>query len=242
MNIPERINDLRKRIDRAKAGGGEKAVAKQHSDNKLTARERIERLLDPCTFMEMDIFVAHRCTNFNMSTKEIPAEAVVTGYGKIDQRPVYIFAQDFTIDYGDGSETQIMPPSESLKLIKKYYKAGNHKVTINVLDMDGDSYISSFLVKVENVAPVVYAGPHISTNNGHITKFCYFTDPGDDNYRIHVSFGDNTPTNYNYPYNGKHFVLEHIYNVIGTYYISVWVHDGNGGTGSTEIRVKYNVD
>jgi len=132
MNIPERINDLRKRIDRAKAGGGEKAVAKQHSDNKSTARERIERLLDPCTFMEMDIFVAHRCTNFNMSTKEIPAEAVVTGYGKIDQRPVYIFAQDFTTVGGTLGE---MHAEKICKLLDMAMKTG--APVIGLLDSGG---------------------------------------------------------------------------------------------------------
>lgn len=132
MKTAEKINDLQKKIDRAKEGGGEKAIAKQHSENKLTARERIERLLDPCTFREIDIFVAHRCTNFNMSTKEIPAEAVVTGYGTIDQRPVYIFAQDFTTVGGTLGE---MHAEKICKLLDMAMKTG--APVIGLLDSGG---------------------------------------------------------------------------------------------------------
>lgn len=132
MQTTEKINDLQKKIDWVKAGGGEKAIAKQHSENKLTARERIERLLDPCTFREMDIFAAHRCTNFNMSTKEIPAEAVVTGYGTIDQRPIYIFAQDFTTVGGTLGE---MHAEKICKLLDMAMKTG--APVIGLLDSGG---------------------------------------------------------------------------------------------------------
>lgn len=92
---------LHARIDeaneRALAGGGKAAVAKQHERGKLTARERVDCLLDPGTFRELDRFVVHRCNDFGMADKRIPGDGVVTGYGRIDGRLVYVFAQDFTV-------------------------------------------------------------------------------------------------------------------------------------------------
>ncbi|WP_235814699.1 acyl-CoA carboxylase subunit beta [Propionispora sp. 2/2-37] len=85
-------------------GGGEKYIKKQHAAGKLTARERLDRLLDSGTFVELDQFVAHRCTEFGMDQKDIPGEGVVTGYGLIDGRLVYVFAQDFTVIGGSLGE------------------------------------------------------------------------------------------------------------------------------------------
>ena len=95
--IAEKIKDLQKRSEKIKSGGGAKRIDKQHSSGKMTARERIDVLLDPATFMELDRFVEHRCTNFGMEKEEAPGEGVVTGYGTIDGRLVYVFAQDFTV-------------------------------------------------------------------------------------------------------------------------------------------------
>ena len=106
---------LKELIDlRAKArlGGGEKAIEKQHAKGKYTARERIAMLLDEGSFEETDMFVEHRCTNFGMDKKHYPGDGVVTGYGTIDGRLVYIFAQDFTVSAGSLSETM------SLKICK----------------------------------------------------------------------------------------------------------------------------
>ncbi|PKM90820.1 MAG: methylmalonyl-CoA carboxyltransferase, partial [Firmicutes bacterium HGW-Firmicutes-12] len=96
IKASEKILDLQERTLRIMSGGGKKAIEKQHREKKLTARERLEKILDVGTFREMDIFVSHRCTNFNMFNKDIPSEGVITGYGKIDNRLVYLFAQDFT--------------------------------------------------------------------------------------------------------------------------------------------------
>ncbi|MFZ5477279.1 MAG: acyl-CoA carboxylase subunit beta [Myxococcota bacterium] len=86
------------RLDEAaRLGGGADAVAKQHERGKLTARERIDALLDPATFREIDRYVVHRCGDFGMEKKRIPGDGVVTGYGRIDGRLVYVFAQDFTV-------------------------------------------------------------------------------------------------------------------------------------------------
>jgi propionyl-CoA carboxylase beta chain len=87
----------------AELGGGADRIAKQHKDGKLTARERIDLLLDPGTFTELDKFVTHRATDFGMAGKKIPGDGVVTGYGHVDGRQVFVFAQDFTVFGGSLS-------------------------------------------------------------------------------------------------------------------------------------------
>ena len=89
--------------ERALKGGGEKAVERQHERGKLTARERIEALLDAGTFRELDRFVTHDCTDFGMEGKKVLGDGVVTGYGRVDGRLVYLFAQDFTVFGGSLS-------------------------------------------------------------------------------------------------------------------------------------------
>ncbi len=102
--VQEKISDLHQRQAKIKLGGGEKRIEKQHKSGKLTARERINLLLDPNTFVELDQFVTHRCTNFGMEKVEIPGEGVVTGYGMVNGRLVYVFSQDFTAQGGSLGE------------------------------------------------------------------------------------------------------------------------------------------
>lgn len=102
--VQEKINHLKKIQQKVILGGGAKRIEKQHDKGKLTARERIEKLLDPGTFVELDQFVKHRCTNFGMEATESPGEGVVTGYGTVDGRLVYVFAQDFTVIGGSLGE------------------------------------------------------------------------------------------------------------------------------------------
>ncbi|WP_373323987.1 acyl-CoA carboxylase subunit beta [Dictyobacter formicarum] len=85
-------------------GGGEKRIAAQHKKGKLTARERLDLLLDPGSFNELDMFVTHRASDFGLDDQKIPGDGVVTGYGKIDGRLVYVFSQDFTVFGGSLSE------------------------------------------------------------------------------------------------------------------------------------------
>src|SRR6185436_1394747 len=99
------IEELRRRHDEARKGGGSERVAKQHEAGKLTARERIELLLDAGTFNEMDALVVHRSHEFGMGSQRIPGDGVITGHGRIDGRPVFVFAQDFTVFGGSLSET-----------------------------------------------------------------------------------------------------------------------------------------
>jgi propionyl-CoA carboxylase beta chain len=89
----------------AEAAGGPERIARQHQAGKLTARERIEALLDPESFDETDRFVVHRCQDFGMGQKRIPGDGVITGSGLIEGRPVFVFAQDFTVFGGSLSET-----------------------------------------------------------------------------------------------------------------------------------------
>src|SRR5512136_2988529 len=89
--------ELEKRRAEASLGGGQERIDKQHQDGKLTARERIDLLFDPGTFVELDRFVTHHCTDFGMEKKKFFGDGVVTGHGKIEGRLVFVFSQDFTV-------------------------------------------------------------------------------------------------------------------------------------------------
>ncbi|MBR5385836.1 MAG: methylmalonyl-CoA carboxyltransferase, partial [Bacteroidales bacterium] len=101
----EKIKELVERRAAARLGGGQKRIDAQHQKGKLTARERLELLLDPGSFEEYDMFVQHRCTNFGMDKQHFDGDGVVTGQGTIDGRLVYVFAQDFTVSGGSLSKT-----------------------------------------------------------------------------------------------------------------------------------------
>ena len=99
------FEDLEQRLAEARAGGGQARIDRQHAAGKLTARERVELLLDPGSFVEIDALVTHRCLDFGMERRKIPGDGLVCGYGTIDGRLVYVFAQDFTVFGGSLSET-----------------------------------------------------------------------------------------------------------------------------------------
>ncbi len=92
-----KLADLQRRIHEATHAGSERAVEKQHAKGKLTARERIELLLDEGSFVELDEFAQHRSTNFGLERNRPYGDGVVTGYGTVDGRPVAVFSQDFTV-------------------------------------------------------------------------------------------------------------------------------------------------
>ena len=100
----QRLEALRQRERAAEEGGGAARREKQHKAGKLSARERIELLLDPDTFEELDKLVLHRCDEFGMEKQRLPGDGIVSGYGRIDGRPAYVFAQDFTVFGGSLSE------------------------------------------------------------------------------------------------------------------------------------------
>ncbi len=101
----EVIRQLEEKREAARMGGGEKRVAAQHAKGKLTARERIELLLDQDSFEEWDMFKEHRCTDFGMEKQSLPGDGVVIGYGTVNGRLVFVFSQDFTVLGGSLSET-----------------------------------------------------------------------------------------------------------------------------------------
>src|SRR6202795_597019 len=107
-NHHDRMEELRKLSAEAEAGGGVERREKEHKAGKLTARERIHVLLDENSFEELDKFVRHNCVDFGMETQRPPGDGFVTGFGRIDGRLVYVFAQDFTVFGGSLSETNAL--------------------------------------------------------------------------------------------------------------------------------------
>jgi len=124
----EKLQELREKKAKIELGGGEKSIEKQHSKGKKTARERIETLLDDGSFIEIDTFVEHRCENFGMEKKRIAGEGVVTGYGTIEGRVVYVFAQDFTVIGGSLGE---MHAAKIVKAQQMAMKVGAPLIGIN---------------------------------------------------------------------------------------------------------------
>jgi len=104
MSIQERLDDLRRRKEQAAQGGGQRRIQAQHDKGKLTARERVNLLADPGSFEEFDSLVLHRATDFGIDQQRYPGDSVVTGFARIEGRPVAIFAQDFTVVGGSVSE------------------------------------------------------------------------------------------------------------------------------------------
>src|SRR5207245_11378635 len=97
MSPDERLEELRRRNRAAELGGGEERIRRQHKAGKKTARERLELLLDPGSFLELDRFVVHQTHDFGMAEQRIPGDGGVTGSGRIHGRPVFVFPQDFTV-------------------------------------------------------------------------------------------------------------------------------------------------
>jgi len=126
--VHEIIRQLDEKRARARQGGGEKRIATQHAKGKLSARERIELLLDEGTFEEWDMFVEHRCTDFGMAAESVPGDGVVTGYGMINGRIVFVFSQDFTVFGGSLSEAHA---EKICKVMDHAMKAGAPVIGLN---------------------------------------------------------------------------------------------------------------
>lgn len=123
-----KIQDLEKRNDRAFAGGGADKIAKHKQNGRLTARERVEVLLDPGSFVETDRFMTHRCTNFEMEKNKVPGDGIITGYGRINGKLVYLSSQDFTVNGGSMSRTQA---NKICKVMDLALKNGAPFISIN---------------------------------------------------------------------------------------------------------------
>ncbi len=125
---PNPLTELHERRELSKLGGGVERIAAQHERGKLTARERLDLLLDPGSFVEMDAFVTHRCRDFGMEQKLILGDGVVTGYGLIEDRPVYVFSHDFTVFGGSLSESFA---EKTCKIMDMAVKAGVPVIGLN---------------------------------------------------------------------------------------------------------------
>ena len=122
---------FRERDRIASLGGGVEKIEKQHESGKMTARERIEMLLDKGTFVELDKLMVHRCTNYGMDKNKIPGDGIVSGYGKIDGRQVFVYAYDFTVCGGSLSA------SNAKKIVKVQQLALKNGAPIIALNDSG---------------------------------------------------------------------------------------------------------
>ena len=124
----KRVEEFLERNKQADLGGGQARIDKQHESGKMTARERINTLLDPNTFVEIDKFVIHNCSNFGMDKKKFDGDGIVSGYGKIDGRLVFVYAYDFTICGGSLSRTNA---NKIVKVQRMALKMGAPIIAIN---------------------------------------------------------------------------------------------------------------
>jgi propionyl-CoA carboxylase beta chain len=126
--IEQKYQELTKKLKAAELGGGTEKIAKQHAEGKKTARERINDLLDVGTFVEIDKLVVHRTHDFGMASKKIPGDGMITGYGKIDSRLVFVFAQDFTVFGGTMSRANA---EKVVKIMNMALKVGAPVIGLN---------------------------------------------------------------------------------------------------------------
>ncbi|HZD07852.1 MAG TPA: carboxyl transferase domain-containing protein, partial [Candidatus Limnocylindrales bacterium] len=128
MNLDQKLEELKRRDLLAEAGGGKERQERQHRDGKMSARERIEFLLDEGTFEEFDKMVTHSCTDFGMEQNKVYGDGFVTGYGRIEGRLVFVFAQDFTVFGGSLSEANA---SKIVKIMDTAMKVGAPVIGLN---------------------------------------------------------------------------------------------------------------
>jgi len=148
--VPPYILDLRKRVEEAKLGGGLKAIEAQHAKGKLTARERLELLFDPGTFLEIDMFVTHRATEFGMAERKAYGDGVVTGIGKVNGRPVVGIAQDFTFMGGSVGEMH------AAKIVKAMQYAVSAGMPIVFLNDSGGARIQEGVDSLKGYGDIFY--------------------------------------------------------------------------------------
>ncbi|MDI3327055.1 MAG: acyl-CoA carboxylase subunit beta [Alicyclobacillaceae bacterium] len=142
--------EMEERRRKVELGGGDRRIAQQHDRGKLTARERIDLLLDPGTFRELNPFIEHRSTHFGMDRMEAPGEGVVTGYGKINGRIVYVFAQDFTVFGGALGEMHAQ------KIVKIMDLAAKNGAPIIGLNDSGGARIQEGVVSLDGYGQIFY--------------------------------------------------------------------------------------
>jgi len=167
MKLDEKIAELKKRDQMAEEGGGAKRRERQHKEGKMSARERVEFLLDEGTFEETDKLVTHRCYNFGMADQKIYGDGFITGYGRVEGRLVFVFAQDFTVFGGSLSETN------AAKIVKIMDLAAKMGAPVIGLNDSGGARIQEGVMSLAGYADIflrntLYSGvvPQISAIMG----------------------------------------------------------------------------
>jgi acetyl-CoA carboxylase carboxyltransferase component len=160
MSVDSKIEKLSEMRQQAQMGGGQARIDKQHAKGKMTARERLEKLLDPGTFREIDAFVTHRATTFGLEEKTFLGDSVVTGWGTIGGRQVYVFAQDFTVVGGSLSEVHAEKICKVMDLAMKsgapvigLDDSGGARIQEGVTSLAGYGYIFLRNVLASGVVP-----------------------------------------------------------------------------------------
>ncbi len=148
IDIYEKINELYDKRREVELGGGDDRIDKQHEKGKLTARERIELLVDEGTFVELNPFIEHRCNDFGLQGKKGPGDGVVTGYGKVNGKPIYLFSQDFTVFGGALGEMHAKKIANVMDMAAKngapivgLNDSGGARIQEGVLSLDGYGHI-----------------------------------------------------------------------------------------------------
>jgi len=164
MSIDPKIAQLRSMREQARLGGGQERIERQHERGKLTARERIEKLVDPGSFRELDMFVTHRATGFGVEKQKYLGDSVVTGWGYINGRLVYIFSQDFTVFGGSLSEVHAEKICKIMDLAMKngapiigLNDSGGARIQEGVVSLAGYAYIFLRNVLASGVVPQISA-------------------------------------------------------------------------------------
>jgi acetyl-CoA carboxylase carboxyltransferase component len=164
MTSDENIELLRRMREEALQGGGPERIARQRAKGKKTARERVVELLDPDTFVELDMFVTHLCTDFGMEEKKVLGDGVVTGYGKVEGRDVYVFSQDFTVFGGSLGEAFAEKITKVMDLAMKNGKpviglndSGGARIQEGVVSLGGYAEIFFRNVMASGVVPQISA-------------------------------------------------------------------------------------
>ncbi len=156
MSTKQKIEELKKWAEAAKQGGGKERIKKQHSKGKLSARERLDILLDENSFVEFDRFVTHRCTDFDMEKKKILGDSLVSGYGEINGRPLFVFSQDFTVFGGTLSYAHA---EKMCKIMDLALKTG---VPVIGLNDSGGARIQEGVVSLAGYAEIFWRNTIVS--------------------------------------------------------------------------------
>jgi propionyl-CoA carboxylase beta chain len=187
MTIEKRIELLESLREKAREGGGPDRVARQHAEGKLSAHERVELLLDPDSFLELDPFVAHRSRDFGMEKSQFPGDGVVCGAGTVDGRPVYVFAQDFTVFGGSLSESNAEKICKVMDLavqngapVVGLNDSGGARIQEGVVSLAGYSKVFLRNTRASGVVPQISAilGPCAggAVYSPAITDFVFMTE------------------------------------------------------------------